>query len=68
VRRVVAWRRVGRHLHQGLQETNFFFEVRVDPGVELAVWRGGRCQLSFVGQVLDELHEGRDNTAPHRRR
>ena len=32
--RVVARRRVGRYLHQLLQETHFFVEMGVDPGIQ----------------------------------
>ena len=37
MRRVVAGRRVGRHLHQLLQEAHLLVEVGVDPGVEAGV-------------------------------
>jgi len=37
MRRVVARRGVGGHLHQGLQKLNLLVKVRVDPGVALGV-------------------------------
>ncbi|MCY1379688.1 hypothetical protein D9M69_674290 [compost metagenome] len=49
VRRVVAGRRVGGHLHQLLQELHFLVEVGVDPGVEFGVVGHGGCS-SVIGQ------------------
>ena len=58
MRRVVARRRVGRHLDQLLQEAHLLVEVRVDPGVER---RRSRSWWSFArARLVEEQLEGFD--------